>query len=56
MVAAVALPFSYAFLAWGTVMYVLAGVIYFQQLGWVVRHCPLAPRYRPAASRSLAGE
>lgn len=50
VVARVVLPLSYAFLAWGVVMYLLAAGIYFQQLLWVRRNCPLAPRYRPATS------
>ena len=37
------LPTSYAFIAWGLVMYLWAGAIYFRQLGWIVRNCPLAP-------------
>ncbi|MET0966564.1 MAG: CDP-alcohol phosphatidyltransferase family protein [Nakamurella sp.] len=47
IVAQIALPTSYAFIAWGLVMYLVAGGIYFQQLGWVIRNCPLAPRFRP---------
>ncbi len=47
-VALVALPVSYAFIAWGLVMYLVAGAIYFRQLGWIVQHCPPAPRYRPS--------
>jgi cardiolipin synthase len=49
IVAHIALPISYAFIAWGLVMYLVAGGIYFQQLGWVIRNCPLAPRFRPPA-------
>jgi cardiolipin synthase (CMP-forming) len=44
--AQIALPTSYAFIAWGLVMYLVAGGIYFQQLAWVMRNCPLAPRFR----------
>lgn len=54
-IAQIALPTSYAFIAWGLVMYLWAGAIYFQQLGWITRHCPLAPRYRRPATGSLAG-
>ncbi len=45
----VALPISYAFLAWGVLMYLWAAGIYFQQLIWITRNCPLAPRYRTAS-------
>ena len=41
--AQVALPISYAFIAWGMVMYLWAGAIYLRQVGWIVRNCPLAP-------------
>ena len=52
-IAAVALPTSYAFIVWGLVMYLWAGAIYFRQLGWIIKNCPLAPRYRhPAAGIS----
>ncbi len=54
VIAQIALPFSYAFLTWGVVMYLFAGAIYFQQLAWVTRHCPLAPRYRSIATGSPA--
>ncbi len=50
IVSQVALPTSYAFIAWGLVMYLWAGAIYFRQLGWIVKNCPLAPRYRPPVS------
>ena len=50
VVAEVALPLSYAFLTWGVVMYLWAAGIYFRQLIWITRNCPLAPRYRSAAS------
>lgn len=42
----VCLPIAYAFLAWGTVMYLWAGAIYLRQVAWIVKHCPLAPKYR----------
>jgi cardiolipin synthase len=42
----VCLPIAYAFIAWGTVMYLWAGAIYLGQVAWIVRHCPPAPRYR----------
>ncbi len=45
----VCLPIAYAFIAWGTVMYLWAGAIYLRQVVWIVRTCPLAPKYRPAA-------
>ncbi len=48
VVGQVCLPIAYAFIAWGTVMYLWAGVIYLGQVVWIVRHCPLAPKYRPA--------
>ena len=50
VVAQVALPTSYAFIAWGVLMYLWAGAIYFGQLGWIIRNCPLAPRYRTAST------
>jgi len=53
-IAQIALPTSYAFIAWGLVMYLWAGAIYFQQLAWITRHCPLAPRYRRPATGSIA--
>jgi cardiolipin synthase len=48
IIAQIALPTSYAFIVWGTVMYLWAGVIYLQQVRWIIRNCPLAPRYRAA--------
>jgi hypothetical protein len=30
-------------------MYLWAGAIYLRQVVWIVRTCPLAPKYRPAA-------
>jgi cardiolipin synthase len=49
VVGQVCLPIAYAFIVWGTVMYLWAGAIYLGQVGWIVRNCPLAPKYRPAA-------
>ena len=49
MVAQIAPADRYAFIAWGMVMYLWAGAIYLGQVGWIVRNCPLAPKYRPAA-------
>ena len=49
-IAPVALPVSYAFLAWGVLMYLWAAGIYFRQLAWITRNCPLAPRYRAGAN------
>ncbi len=46
----VALPVSYAFLTWGVLMYLWAAGIYFRQLAWITRNCPLAPRYRAAGT------
>lgn len=46
VVGRICLPIAYAFIAWGTVMYLWAGGVYLGQVGWIVRHCPLAPRYR----------
>jgi cardiolipin synthase len=48
VVGQICLPIAYAFIAWGTVMYLWAGAIYLGQLVWIVRNCPLAPKYRPA--------
>lgn len=42
----ICIPIAYAFIGWGTVMYLWAGAIYLGQVVWIVRHCPLAPRYR----------
>ncbi len=47
VVSQAALAIAYAFIAWGTVMYLWAGAIYLRQVGWIVRNCPLAPKYRP---------
>lgn len=55
VIAQIALPTSYAFIVWGTVMYLWAGVIYFRQLGWVMQNCPLAPRYRKPATGGVTG-
>lgn len=55
VISQVALPTSYAFIAWGLVMYLWAGAIYFQQLGWIIRNCPLAPRYRKTEAGSQDG-
>jgi cardiolipin synthase len=46
VVGQVCLPIAYAFIAWGTVMYLWAGLIYLGQVRWIMKHCPLAPRYR----------
>ena len=46
VVGQVALPIAYAFIAWGTVMYLWAGAIYLGQVVWIIRNCPLAPKYR----------
>jgi cardiolipin synthase len=46
VVGQVCLPIAYAFIAWGTVMYLWAGAIYLGQVVWIVRNCPLAPKYR----------
>ena len=54
-IAQIALPTSYAFIAWGLVMYLWAGAIYFRQLGWIVKNCPLAPRYRHPAAGVTGG-
>ena len=51
----VALPVSYAFIAWGLVMYLWAGAIYFRQLGWIIGNCPLAPRFRHSADGLTGG-
>ncbi|HEY5880260.1 MAG TPA: CDP-alcohol phosphatidyltransferase family protein [Nakamurella sp.] len=48
VVGQVCLPIAYAFIAWGTVMYLWSGGIYLGQVVWIVRNCPLAPKYRPA--------
>lgn len=42
----ICLPIAYAFIAWGTVMYLWAGAIYLRQVVWIMRTCPLAPKYR----------
>jgi len=55
LIAQIALPISYAFIAWGLVMYLWAGAIYFRQLGWIIRNCPLAPRFRRPVTGSPAG-
>jgi cardiolipin synthase len=54
-IAAVALPTSYAFIIWGLVMYLWAGAIYFRQLGWIIKNCPVAPRYRHPAAGVTGG-
>jgi len=55
VISQIALPTSYAFIAWGTVMYLWAGVIYFRQLGWVIGHCPLAHRHRKPVIGGASG-
>ena len=55
IIAQIALPTSYAFITWGVVMYLWAGAIYFRQLGWIIKNCPLAPRFRPPAPPAAAG-
>ena len=55
VIAQIVLPISYAFIVWGTVMYLWAGAIYFRQLGWIIKNCPLAPRYRPPSPPGAAG-
>jgi len=55
VIAQIALPTSYAFIVWGTVMYLWAGAIYFRQLAWVIKNCPLAPKYRPPSGPAAAG-
>lgn len=46
IVGRISLPIAYAFLAWGTVMYLWAGAIYLGQVVWIVKNCPPAPKYR----------
>ena len=46
VVGRICLPIAYAFIAWGTVLYLWAGAIYLGQVAWIVRNCPLAPKYR----------
>jgi hypothetical protein len=36
-------------------MYLWAGAIYFRQLGWIIKNCPLAPRYRHPATGVTGG-
>jgi len=55
IIAQIALPTSYAFITWGVVMYLWAGAIYFRQLGWIIKNCPLAPRYRHPAAGVTGG-
>ncbi len=55
IIAQIALPTSYAFITWGVVMYLWAGAIYFRQLGWIIKNCPLAPRFRPPTPPAAAG-
>lgn len=55
VIAQVALPVSYAFIGWGLVMYLWAGAIYFRQLGWIIKNCPLAPRFRGPATGVVGG-
>src|SRR5664279_4005740 len=50
LIAQIALPISYAFIAWGLVMYLWAGAIYFRQLGWIIRNCPLCLLYTSDAA------
>ena len=43
---AVALPTGLAFTAWGVLLYLWAGLLYLQQVIWVVRHTPVVPPER----------
>ena len=56
LVAQIALPISYAFIAWGLVLYLWAGGIYAGQIVWISRHAPLVPADRRPTARSLAGD
>ncbi len=51
----VALPIAYAFIAWGVVLYLAAGLIYAWQIRWIVRNCPLVDKDRRPTARSVAG-
>ncbi len=45
----IALPFGYAFTAWGMLLYLWAGALYIGQVGWVLRKTPVLPtRTHPA--------
>jgi len=55
LIAQIALPISYAFIAWGLIMYLWAGAIYAGQIGWIMRNAPVVSRDRRPPARSLAG-
>jgi cardiolipin synthase len=42
--ATVALPTGYAFITWGVLLYLWSGVLYLQQVSWVVRSTPVLTR------------
>ncbi len=44
-VARVALPIGYAFIVWGTLLYLWSGVLYIGQVIWVVRHTPVVAQH-----------
>lgn len=46
VIARIALPIAWAFLAWGVALYLIAGGIYLWQLGWVVRNVPVVTAQR----------
>ncbi len=56
LVAQIALPISYAFIAWGLVLYLWAGGIYAGQIVWITRHAKVVPADRRPTARSLAGD
>ena len=56
LVAQIALPISYAFIAWGLLLYLWAGGIYAGQIVWITRHAPVVARDRRPTARSRAGD
>ena len=50
--ARVCLPTGIAFTVWGVGLYLWSGWLYARQVGWVVRHTPLAPGGRPRGVRA----
>lgn len=52
-VATVAAAIGYAFLVWGTAMYLWVGVLYLRQYVWIARHTPVVPPAARPTARSM---
>lgn len=55
MLAQIARPIALGFTGWGVLLYLWAGALYLQQVGWVVRSTPVVPPPQRISVRSATG-